>query len=149
MENSSIVMTAHVALRTTQYRKEAVQAPDGTVRLELPADPASLSVVRAVVASVASRLSLAYDSVDDLRIAAAEAGGVLLSSAAVEGQLRVELMPSETDLVLRMWVDGGAPSTITDRDGLAWRVIEGLADEASVIDMAGAPAIEMRIRTVR
>ena len=126
-----------------------MQALDGTVRLELPADPASLSVVRAVVASVASRLSLAYDSVDDLRIAAAEAGAVLLSSPAGEGPLRVELTPSETDLMLTMWVEGSAPSAVADRDGLAWRVIEGLADEASVIDMGGAPAIEMRIRTVR
>jgi len=126
-----------------------VQALDGTVRLELPAEPASLSVVRAVVASVASRLSLAYDSVDDLRIAAAEAGAVLLSSTDGEGPLRVELTPSETDLMLTMWVEGSAPSAVADRDGLAWRVIEGLADEASVIDMAGAPAIEMRIRTVR
>jgi serine/threonine-protein kinase RsbW len=126
-----------------------VQALDGTVRLELPADPASLSVVRAVVASVASRLALAYDSVDDLRIAAAEAGAVLLSSATGAGQLRVELTPSESDLVLTMWVDGSAPSAAVDRDGLAWRVIEGLSDEAGVIDVAGARAIEMRIRTVR
>ena len=126
-----------------------MQALDGTVRLELPADPASLSVVRAVVASVASRLSLAYDSVDDLRIAGAEAGAVLLSSPHGEGPLRVELTPSETDLMLTMWVEGSPPSAVADRDGLAWRVIEGLADEASVIDMAGAPAIEMRIRTVR
>lgn len=142
-------MRAHGALWMTQYRKEAVQALDGTVRLELPADPASLSIVRAVVASVASRLALAYDSVDDLRIAAAEAGAVLLSSAAGARQLRVELTPSESDLVLTMWVDGGAPSAGVDRDGLAWRVIEGLADEAGVIEMAGAPAIEMRMRTVR
>lgn len=141
--------TAHTALWTHQYRKVAVQALDGTVRLELPGDPASLSVVRAVVASVASRLALAYDSVDDLRIAAAEAGAVLLSSAAGEGQLRVELTPGESDLVLTMWVDGGSPAAVVDRNGLAWRVIEGLADEAAMIDVAGAPAIEMRIRTVR
>lgn len=122
---------------------------DGTVRLELPADPTSLSVVRAVVASVASRLALPYDSVDDLRIAAAEAGAVLLSSVTEGGSLRVDLKPSASDLVLTIWIDGSSQPAIADRDGLAWRVIEGLADEASVVDVAGASAIELRIRTVR
>ena len=55
---------------------------DATVHLGLPADPGSIAVVRAVVASVASRLALAYDAVDDLRIAAAEASALLLSSGS-------------------------------------------------------------------
>lgn len=120
---------------------------DGTVSLELPADPASLSVVRAVVASVGSRLALSYDSVDDLRIAAVEAGAVVLS-AGRGARLRIDLVPSQADLCLTIWVEGDQPTPIDDREGLAWRVIEGLVDEMNVIEVEGASAIEMRIRTV-
>lgn len=120
---------------------------DGTVTLELPADPASLSVVRAVVASVGSRLALTYDAVDDLRIAAAEAGAVVLS-ANPHGRLRVDLTPSEADLCLTIWVDGDRSTPLESREGLAWRVIEGLVDEANVIEMGGGSAIEIHMRTV-
>ena len=46
-----------------------------------------------MVASVASRLALPYDSVDDLRIAAAEACAFLLTRAEGGRRLRVELTP--------------------------------------------------------
>ena len=71
---------------------------NGTVTLGLPADPESLVVVRSVVASVASRLALPYDAVDDLRISAAEAAAVLLASGHPGTRLRVDLTPSERDL---------------------------------------------------
>ena len=54
---------------------------DEVVSLGLPADAASIAVVRAVVASVASKLALPYDAVDDLRIAAAEARWIEASEA--------------------------------------------------------------------
>src|SRR5687768_17968107 len=72
---------------------------DTTVNLSVPADPGSISVVRALVASVASKLDLPYDAVDDLRIAAAEAAALLLSGA--EGaRLCVDLDPDEAGLRL-------------------------------------------------
>jgi anti-sigma regulatory factor (Ser/Thr protein kinase) len=123
---------------------------NATVNLSLPADPGSISVVRAVVASVASRLALPYDSVDDLRIAAAEAAALLLSEGSHGARLCVDLAPSMTGLRLTIWVEGspGSPG-LTDRGGLAWRVIEGLSDEASVREVeGGASAIELLLRAV-
>lgn len=132
-----------------QYRKERVDHPDATVNLGLPADPASIAIVRAVVASVASRLALPYDAVDDLRIAAAEASALLLSLDPEGSRLCVDLQPSDADLHLTIWVEGaGAAPELSRREGLAWRVLEGLADEADVREVDGSPAIELRLRTV-
>jgi anti-sigma regulatory factor (Ser/Thr protein kinase) len=121
---------------------------DEVVSLGLPADAASIAVVRAVVASVASKLALPYDAVDDLRIAAAEASTLLLTSGPAGSQLRVDLRPSSDDLRLTIWVTG-VPSLAADgRGSLAWRVIEGLTDEVTENVIDGNHAIELRMRTV-
>ena len=60
---------------------------NATVNLGLASDPESIALVRAVVASVASKLALPYDSVDDLRIAAAEASTLLLTAGPDGSQL--------------------------------------------------------------
>ena len=121
---------------------------DTTVNLSVPADPGSISVVRAVVASVASKLDLPYDAVDDLRIAAAEAAALLLSDGAEGARLCVDLDPGEAGLRLTIWVEGST-TDLTDREGLAWRVIEGLSDEASVHKRdGGGSAIELLLRAV-
>lgn len=123
--------------------------PRATVNLGLPADPESIALVRTVVAGVASKLALPYDAVDDLRIAAAEASALLLTAGTDGARLRVDLDPSDADLRLTIWVEGsGAAPDLTDREGLAWRVIEGLADHAEVTEVDGNPAIELRLRTV-
>ena len=120
-----------------------------TVSLSLPADPESIALVRTMVAGVASKLALPYDAVDDLRIAAAEASAMLLTHGADGSWLRVDLVPSQADLRLTIWVEGsGAASDLTGSDSLAWRVIEGLADEAEVTDVDGDAAVELLLRTV-
>ena len=102
---------------------------DATVHLGLPATPGSIAVVRAVVASVASRLALAYDAVDDLRIAAAEASA-LLPSSGLEGELPAltssRAMPTCTSMI---WVEGAAAAPeLARREGLCRQVLEGLTD---------------------
>jgi serine/threonine-protein kinase RsbW len=134
----------------SQYRKEAVNGTRETVSLSLPADPESIALVRTMVAGVASKLALPYDAVDDLRIAAAEASAMLLTHGADGSRLRVDLVPSQADLRLTIWVEGSgaAASDLTGSDSLAWRVIEGLADEAEVTEVHGDPAVELLVRTV-
>ena len=132
-----------------QYKEKPVDERTNDVRLDLPADPQSIGVVRAVVASVASRLALPYDSVDDLRIAAAEACTFLLTRAEDGRRLRVELSPDTVALQLVIWVQGGGGGRPSgDRDSLSWRVIEGLADQVAAFEIGGDPAIELRMRTV-
>lgn len=122
---------------------------DRTVHLGVPTDPSSIAVVRSVVASVASRLALPYDAVDDLRIAAAEAAAMLIAVGPSGSRLCVDLRPSAQELQLTIWVEGsGQPAEIVDRDALAWRVIEGLTDGSDVSDVDGDTSIELRIRTV-
>jgi anti-sigma regulatory factor (Ser/Thr protein kinase) len=126
-----------------------VEQLDRTVHLGLPTDPASIAVVRSVVASVASRLALPYDAVDDLRIAAAEAAAMLIAAGPHGSRLCVDLRPSSLDLQLTIWVEGaGEGIEIAGRDALAWRVIEGLTDGSDVSEVGGDTAIELRIRTV-
>lgn len=120
-----------------------------TVSLSLPAEPESIALVRTIVSGVASNLALTYDAVDDLRIAAAEASAMLLTHGAHGSRLRVDLVPSVSDLRLTIWVEGsGTGPDIAGPDSLAWRVIEGLADEAAVTAVDGDAAVELRLRTV-
>jgi serine/threonine-protein kinase RsbW len=120
----------------------------GSVRLAMPADPGSISIVRAIVASVASKLDLSYDSVDDLRIAAAEASALLLTSDTSSTRLHADLEPVEGGLRLALWVEGGEVTGLDERTGIAWRLIEGLTDEADVIEIDGHRGIELRVRAV-
>jgi serine/threonine-protein kinase RsbW len=120
----------------------------GSVRLAMPADPGSISIVRAVVASVASKLDLSYDSVDDLRIAAAEASALLLSDDTPGTRLHADLESFEEGLRLALWVEGGDVAGLDERSGIAWRLIEGLTDEAEVVEIDGHQGIELRIRAV-
>jgi hypothetical protein len=118
------------------------------VRLDMPADPDSISIVRAVVASVASKLDLTYDSVDDLRIAAAEAAALLLTENHDHTRLLADLRTVPEGLRLALWIEGGDVTGLDDRSGIAWRVIEGLTDEANMIDVDGSRGIELIVRAV-
>ncbi|HJR97906.1 MAG TPA: hypothetical protein VJ979_08385 [Actinomycetota bacterium] len=120
----------------------------GSVRLAMPADPGSISIVRAVVASVASKLDLSYDSVDDLRIAAAEASALLLTGGETGTRLYADLEPVAEGLRLALWVDGDDVSGLVERSGIAWRLIEGLTDDADVIEIDGHRGIELLVRAV-
>ena len=62
-----------------------VDATD-TVELTVPADPAYLSVLRTVIASLAAQRDFTLDEIDDLRIAVDEAGALLLPHAAPGSQ---------------------------------------------------------------
>jgi len=114
----------------------------------MPADPGSISIVRAVVASVASKLNLSYDSVDDLRIAAAEASALLLTAGNTGTRLHADLEPVADGLRLALWVEGGDATGPEERSGIAWRLIEGLTDEADVIEIDGHRGIELLVRAV-
>jgi hypothetical protein len=125
-----------------------VDTSQGSVRLAMPADPGSISIVRAVVASVASKLNLSYDSVDDLRIAAAEASALLLTAGNTGTRLHADLEPVADGLRLALWVEGGDATGPEERSGIAWRLIEGLTDEADVIEIDGHRGIELLVRAV-
>ena len=118
-----------------------------TISLTVPASPSSIAIVRTVAATVAGRLDVPYDTVDDLRIAVAEACNRILTSAPHAAELRLEVEWDEASLVATVSTavspgDDRAPAHATAWE---WRIIEGLTDHASEAITDGRLAIELRI----
>jgi hypothetical protein len=124
-----------------------VDESDARIHLSVPAEPDSISVVRLLVVCVASQLPLTVDTVDDLRIAAAEACALVLSVGS-GGRLCVDLDRLEAELLVRVWREPATGREPPARDGLAWRVIEGLTDEAAFGEVDGNVSLDMRVRTL-
>ena len=102
--------------------------------------------ILSVAATVAGRLEVPYDTVDDLRIAVAEACNRILTSAPHATELRLDVEWDEASLVATVStaVSPGdrAPAHATAWE---WRIIEGLTDHASEAITDGRLAIELRI----
>ena len=89
---------------------------EGDINVTVPARPDFLHVVRSVTASVAARLDLGYDDIEDLRIAVDEACAQLLSASGQASQINLIITPSEgqvevvvcTDGDVREWPPAGA-----------------------------------------
>lgn len=92
--------------------------------------PEHAYVLRSVVASVAARLDLPLDSIEDLKIAVDEAVAHLLTTGG--SRLRMEVLTSETGLQVTTSTD--APQAAWPPDGfegsLTWQVLTGLTDDA-------------------
>ena len=105
-------------------------------------------MLRAVVASVAARLDLSIDEVEEMRIAIDEAAVLLLHLHAPASTLRAELEADPRSLTIRLSsdvaVDGNWPPPGTE-DAWPWRVITGLADEAGFDVSRDGPIVWMRM----
>ena len=118
---------------TTERR---VNATD-TVELTVPADPAYLSVLRTVIASLAAQRDFTLDEIDDLRIAVDEAGALLLPHAGPGSRLSAVFGGSATTLAVEVAVTtphGGTGQP--DRSSFAWLVLTALTDSV-VLDNSG------------
>jgi len=120
------------------------------VELEVPADPAYLSVLRTATAGLAARLDLTIDEIEDLRIAVDEACALVLGPQPLDGsgeRHAVEAPPApgssggdaaarQTPPVLRarFQLDGtgmrvevsGPARTLPGRESFAWAVLDAL-----------------------
>lgn len=104
---------------------------DPPISLSVPADAGYLHVLRSVTASVAARLEIGFDDVDDLRIAVTEACNRLLALGTGAGSLVVGLSPSDRGLTVVVEVDAELTEwPLAGSHDLSWRVISGLVDEA-------------------
>ena len=102
----------------------------GTVELTVPADPAYVSVLRAVTASLAARHDLTLDEVDDLRIAVDEACAILLPQAVPGASLYCSFWVRDSSLTVEVSTTCESPR-IPSEHGFAWRVLSALAHEAT------------------
>lgn len=119
---------------------------DSEVVLTVPSQAAYVHVLRSVAASVAARLDLPVDDIDDLRMAIDEASSQLLMLGPSAGTLTLRLRSFEGGVEAVVSMDGTAPAGWPPpafHDSLAWNVLSGLSDELSFELTGGAPAIRV------
>jgi serine/threonine-protein kinase RsbW len=121
------------------------------VLVSVPAGPDLLGVLRAVAASVAARLDLPFDAVDDVRVAVDEAASILLQLPASRDrlELRIDAGPDEMRAVLSI----GAQADVWPPPGVEgswpWRVLNAACDEVSFERLGPDPGIRFVKRAVR
>lgn len=116
------------------------------ITVTVPARPEFAHVLRAVVASVAARMDLAYDVIEELRILVDEASAQLLAIRSPATLLRLAVVPSQAALEIRVSTDahvGQWPPEQAER-GLGWQVLSGLADEAMFEHRDGRAGVRIR-----
>jgi serine/threonine-protein kinase RsbW len=118
---------------------------EADINVAVPARPDFLHVVRSVTASVAARLDLGYDDIEDLRIAVDEACAQLLSASGRAAQINLIITPSEgqvevvvcTDGDVREWPPAGVEAS------LIWQILNGLTDAPSFERFDGKPGMRL------
>lgn len=117
------------------------------VLVEVPAQAENVQVLRAVVASIAARLDLPYDSIEDLKIAVDEACAHLLKETS-GSMLRIRVRGWPTGMEVEASVDD--PSATWPPDGfegsMTWHVLTALTDDAS-FDSDPAPVLRFTKRS--
>lgn len=99
------------------------------VELRLPADGAYASVLRTTTAGLAARLDFTLDDIDDLRMAAGEAGALVLERATPGGDLLCAFRLAPGRLTMTLSVTADHPPE-PDFDSFAWQVLSTLASHA-------------------
>ena len=116
------------------------------VVVTVPSQAAYVHVLRSVAASVAARLDVSVDDIDDLRMAIDEASSQLLMLGPNAGKLTLRLRAVDRGVEAVVSVDGPAPAGWPPpafHDSLAWNVLSGLSDEVAFERPDGAPAIRV------
>jgi serine/threonine-protein kinase RsbW len=108
---------------------------DADVVATVPARPEYVRVLRAVARAVAARFDFTYDRIEDLHLVVDEACSALLSLPAGATMLTMLLTPGDRSVALYVSSDAEVDSRTWPppqlQDSLAWRVLSGLADEAT------------------
>lgn len=108
-------------------------ASQDTVELTVPADPAYVSVIRTVTASLAARRDFTIEEIDDLRIAVDEASALLLPHTGDDGALSASFGGADNTLVISVSVPlpEGQSVPEPDQTSFAWMVLAALADSVA------------------
>jgi serine/threonine-protein kinase RsbW len=122
---------------------------DPDIVATVPARPESVRVLRVVARAVAARVDFTYDRIEDLHLAVDEACAAVLSFPGAASILTMRLRPSGGSIEVLVHSDapvedpGWPPREV--EESLAWRVLSGLADEASFM-VDGGPAVRVAFR---
>ena len=114
----------------------------GTVTVTIPAGPGYVHVLRAVAASVAARLPMSLDDVDDLRLAVDEAAGRLIQIPRTS-RVTVDVQAVPEGLEITVTCDGIA-SAWPEPDAkatLPWKILTALAERVRFERREGVASI--------
>ena len=119
-------------------------SPDAVV-VSVPALPGYVNLIRAVTASVASRVPLSFDAIEDLKLAVDEGCARLLAVSRAATRLQLRLTTSDEGLEAAVSIDAEVgpwpPPNIEET--FSWRVLSALVDSVALDLDGGAPSVRM------
>lgn len=123
-------------------------SPRHVVTVTVPARGAFVHVLRAVTASVAARMGIPYDGIEDLRLAVDEACGWLLGDE-IGTTITLRLHPEDDRLEITVTTDAPRPWPPDGVEGtFTWRVLSALVDDVTVERDGAGPSIRLAKRTL-
>jgi len=116
------------------------------ISVSVPARPEFVYLLRNVVASVAGRLELPFEVIQDMRLAVHEASADLLSAGPAATTLSLRMIRESDNLTVLVWTDADVAEwpRAVGRDQLTWRILSSLTDEAEIVRLDGAPGIRLQ-----
>lgn len=124
LENGTQIVSA-----PTSVDSAAGDSSRADVELRLPADGAYASVLRTTTAALAARLDFTIDDIEDLRIAVAEAGALVLPMADPEASLTARFHLGQGTMTVEVSTDA-MDNPEPDLESFAWQVLDTLASDA-------------------
>ena len=120
------------------------------ITVSVPPEAGYVHVLRAVTASVAARLPIPFDGVEDLRLAVDEACAWLLARRRSASGMTLRLRPLDDRLEAEVSIDAAdGPWPPADlQQSLPWKILSALVDTLSVDTDGGRPSIRLTKRTL-
>lgn len=115
------------------------------VKLSVAATGESVYVLRTVLASLAARMDFSLDEIDDLYLAVSEAAAFLVNAGNEASRLNMRASSSRGGITAVLWIDGSSiqwPPPAAE-NGLAWKILSALTDEAQFVDEPEGPGIRL------
>jgi serine/threonine-protein kinase RsbW len=107
---------------------------DAIVRVSVPARADFVHVLRAVISSVASRIDMTFDVIEEVRIAVDEASTILLGVTQGDATLELTIEVALDDLTVTLTAPGDHAGWSAEgvRSSWPWRVMTGLCDDVEL-----------------
>jgi serine/threonine-protein kinase RsbW len=114
--------------RVSEVEADGLLHPSGVrdVDVRVNADAEQVSLLRAFAASIAIRLDLDVDAIEDLRMAVDEACSLLVRAARPGGALSVSFAPRASEIRVHAEVQAFAAAP-PSADALSWHILTSLA----------------------
>ena len=114
------------------------------IKVNIPASPAYLRVVRLISADLASRLRFTLDEIEDLKIAVDELAAYLTGSQGRDGTLQITFEVTADKLQISGRGDFAPGTKVrTDLTDFSRTILETVADSASLEQENGAPTFSL------